>query len=263
MGGRQNPTPYFIMTIKQQAKKELNRIKRSMKYREKKYGIRFEGLDRIENRILKREVKRFTKRDLEYLKQIRGEELERYGEAEGGIKGYDITKYIRNIRTTRTTRKDSKTPRSFNIQPLPDEEAKRIRKEKLDSLDYKYDEKDTKLVSSAEQIINNFLDRATWRGINENDFNKIVEFIEDAIRKYGGNHVANALEDASANGDIIDIKNNGYRRGIKSSLSTLNTYLMGSEEEERALYYLDDLINDTLEEEYALYDYESMFGYDT
>ena len=119
------------MTIQEQAKKEIDRINRSFRYREKKNGFLFpKGKENIANQILNREVKRFTQTDLEKLKQVKGEELYKYGKQESSLSEQE-TLYIDDDISTIEEADETQKETPFTVKELTQEERQRIREEKF------------------------------------------------------------------------------------------------------------------------------------
>lgn len=213
-----------------------------MSYREKKYGINFSSTkEDISKRILGREAKAYTKRDIEKLKQIRGSELYRFGEVNIGgetVKGYATEEIAKDIiYSNRHRKRRDRTPH----EPQRDTSRQPSR------------EYEPEPVSSSDQIIANFLNPNYWVKLTERANNILKDYVANVLSMTTKDELALAIEASARTGDLIELRTNWYKLGMSTALSV---YLEPYYGEGELLREFDEEVETDMEEQMALADYE-------
>lgn len=209
------------MTNKDIAKKELKRIERSFRYREKKYGIQFPKGTDIAKSILGREAKTFTKYDIRKLQDIKGSELYRFGtyqdytgETITGFKTENIVKQRK--KAVKEARRISYEQFDKNIE----ESVKDIRNQessKINITDELLKDKSKRsksysdeLTESTDQLISNFNNYTSWVHDSDKLREKILDYSLRAVSEFGRRKFAYVIESCMSSGDLVTLKQEAY-----------------------------------------------------
>ena len=247
--GEGKTSPFLIMakqTNKSLAQKEIKRIMRSFKYREKKYGITFDK-ENFLKRALGREAKVFSKRDIETLRDIKGSELYRFGtyQTHTGeiIKGYkteDVVKdYKKAYKEARNIQREKERQEYYQQEFIPHETKRSA------NLDYLIE-----LKNSSDDLIRGFLNYESWSHNSEWLRDKISDYAYRAISEFGKTCFAYVIEKAMSSGDLIKLKLEAYYHNFEAKIAEyLSPYFGGYEE-------LRDIEEEMHEEAFTQTDYD-------
>lgn len=161
-------------SIYQQALKEIRRIEKAAR-RIAKRGYEFD----LPFRKTKAgtEKTRYTRKELEYLKSIKGKDLYQYATYEGrsGVER-------REEERREASRKAAETRRQRKKQ------------------------KERNYVSINQTIIDNFLIRQNWYMLRDETYNKLATFIRNKVAQLGSAEVANTIQEATSDGFVAQFQ---------------------------------------------------------
>lgn len=199
-------------TLFQQAQKEIKRIQRAAR-RISERGYEFKKIPYTEK-------KKYTRKDVEKLKQIKAKDLYKYATAYG-YRG----EVYREIERSRAAEKGVETRRGLN-KPYEFGNIE-FEKEEILKARERIEKEKQELASISQTIIDNFLKRSNFLPepkFTDDDFQKVVNFIESMIDEYGRDNVARGIETA-ANLGILKEVYRSYTINIDTNLDKLLTVM--------------------------------------
>lgn len=201
-------------TLFQQAQKEIKRIEKAAK-RISQRGYEFKNVPYF------REKKRYTRKDVEKLKQVKSKDLYKYSTA-FGMSG----ERYREVERSRAAQKAAETRKGLN---RPFEFGTDYEREEM--LKYQRSEQARKereeLVSISRTVIDNFLERDNFLRppkFTDDGYEKVVEYINREINTIGLAAVAQGLENA-ANLGIVREVHMSYDWTVDTNLDKLNSVM--------------------------------------
>lgn len=161
-------------SIYQQALKEIRRIEKAAR-RIAKRGYEFD----LPFRKTKSgtEKTRYTRKELEYLKSIKGKDLYQYATYKG--------------RSGEERREEERREASRKAA-----ETRRQRKK----------QKERDYVPINQTIIDNFLNRQNWHMLRDTTYEKLATFIRNKVAELGSAEVANAIQEATSDGFVAQFQ---------------------------------------------------------
>lgn len=161
-------------SIYQQALKEIRRIEKAAR-RIAKRGYEFD----LPFRKTKAgtEKTRYTRKELEYLKSIKGKDLYQYATYEG--------------RSGEERREEERREASRKAA-----ETRRQRKR----------QKERDYVPINQTIIDNFLNRQNWHMLKDTTYEKLATFIRNKVAQLGSAEVANSIQEATSDGFVAQFQ---------------------------------------------------------
>lgn len=210
------------MTNRELAKKEINRIIKSFRYRERKYGISFD-YDNFLKRVLWRDPKTFTKHDIRKLREIKGSELYRFGTYQDHtgkiIEGYKTEEVAKAVKKAyREARREERKNRNKDDFYTPDYDTPFFDAPKYENKSkYKSDKSEyvKELFNSANDIINGFIDHESWAHDSDGLREKVSDYAYRVIAEFGKTCFAYVIETANSNGDMIKLKTEAYSHNFE------------------------------------------------
>lgn len=215
-------------TLFQQAQKELRRIEKTAK-RMSKRGYEF---DLPYGRKRTGETKtRYTRKEVEALKQVKAKDLYKYATAFG----YSGEEY-RKIERSRAAQKGVETKQQkkhFDFTSVEFQREEILREKQR---------REEQLVSISRSIIENFLNRREFLPepkFSEIGYEIVVDFINQAVSQYGYDAVAQAIQLGNLDGTVQEI-HASYDSNVKVNLQRLARLLKANENEFNIIRFLDD-----------------------
>jgi len=207
-------------SIYQQALKEIRRIEKAAR-RIAKRGYEFD----LPFRKTKAgtEKTRYTRKELEYLKSIKGKDLYQYSTYEG--------------RSGEERRQEERREASRKAA-----ETRRQRKK----------QKERDYVPINQTIIDNFLNRQNWHMLRDTTYEKLATFIRNKVAQLGSAEVANAIQEATSDGFVAQFQRS-YDYQFKVNIMLFEQYfddntLNEIAEEQNETEYLEYVENEEFED---------------
>lgn len=204
-----------LPTLAEQAEKELKRLERAAK-RAGKRGYTF-NLAPLSQTKGGKKRQRWTKKAVAELKGLKTKNLYKYATGPGGISGEEWRKKEQQeaARKAAETRKRKAEEAAARARA----EADRKAAEEWEKANSPY----TPLKDS-EVIIDNFLTRANWEPISNIQYDILNGWLDNEIRMFGEDIVAEALEAAINDGTVYELRGR-YKEYITVRLSVLEDYI--------------------------------------
>ena len=221
-------------TLFQQAQKEIKRIRKAAE-RISKRGYEF-------NIPYLKEKKRYTRKDVEKLKQVKSKDLYQYSTAFGmsGLR-------YREIERSRAAQKGVETRKGMN-KPF-----------EFDPREFKKQFEEFKSVSRT--VIDNFLRRTNFIKLSDTYYEKVVNFINSEIERTSAGNVANAIEKAALGGAVREI-HLSYDWNFYIKMADFTGYFDVEYEDPEIINFSEEPEEDN--PEYTLlpesFDFEDIFG---
>lgn len=207
-------------SIYQQALKEIRRIEKAAR-RIAKRGYEFD----LPFRKTKAgtEKTRYTRKELEFLKSIKGKDLYQYATYEG--------------RSGEERRQEERREASRKAA-----ETRRQRKK----------QKERDYVPINQTIIDNFLNRQNWHMLRDTTYEKLATFIRNKVAQLGSAEVANAIQEATSDGFVAQFQRS-YDYQFKVNIMLFEQYfddntLNEIAEEQNETEYLEYVENEEFED---------------